>query len=344
MKNEVVNPKDFGLEEEKANELKSGLVLIQEEKEALKQEFSRVSKLELTEENQPVFKELRLKIRDNRTKRLNKWKDSQKAYFLAGGNFVQAIYNKEVLENNAMEEKLISAEKHFENLEKERIEKLQAERVWQLKDFVEDAHERDLSSMENDVWESFLATKKQVHLDKIQAELDAEKQRQAELKAKQQEEERIIKENAKLKAEAEERERLAKIESDRLAKIESDRKKAEAKKEEARKLALKKEREAAELVLAKQKEASELLLKKEREAKKKLEDEIKAKKEAELKKEQERLAKEKELAKAPIKKQLDKWVDSFELSEINVDNDTKKEILDKFEAFKKWSKQQVKNL
>lgn len=57
-----------------------------------------------------------------------------------------------------------------------------------------------------------------------------------------------------------------------------------------------------------------------------------------------RLAKEKELAKSPIKKQLEVWVNSFELPECTVYNATSKEISEKFEAFKKWSLTQVNNL
>ena len=41
-----------------------------------------IKKLEITEENLPVFKELRLKIRDNRTKGIEKWHKLNKAFFL----------------------------------------------------------------------------------------------------------------------------------------------------------------------------------------------------------------------------------------------------------------------
>ena len=51
-----------------------------------------------------------------------------------------------------------------------------------------------------------------------------------------------------------------------------------------------------------------------------------------------------ELAKAPIKKQLNAWVNSFELPGTGVDNEATKEIIAKFEAFKKWSINQVNNL
>ena len=65
------------------------------------------------------------------------------------------------------------------------------------------------------------------------------------------------------------------------------------------------------------------------------------------KSENERIAKEKEakeLAKAPVKKQLSVWVNSFELPNTEVENELSKEIRDKFEAFKKWSLTQINNL
>lgn len=239
MKAEIIKAEDYGLEVEKANELTVGLKVVKAERDLLIKEFEEVAKLELIEENLPKFKELRLRIVKNRTQGINKWHKTNKEFFLTGGKFVDAIKNKENAINEQMEEKLMNAEKHFENLEKERIAKLQAERVVLLSEFVEDASERDLASMDNDVWESYLSTKKQTHLDKIQAELDAEKERQAKIKAEKEEQERIRKENAKLKAEAEERERLAKIEAEKRAKAEADRK---AKEDAERKIREEKER------------------------------------------------------------------------------------------------------
>lgn len=232
MKTEVVKANQFGLEENRANEITKGLDTILKERELLTDAYKDVMTLEITEENLKTFKELRLRIRDNRTKGITKWKTTNKAYFLAGGNFVQAIYNKEIEVNERMEAKLLEAEKHFERLEAEIVAKIQSERVALLSEYVEDANERDLASMEEDVWSSYLSTKKKAHLDAIHAELEAEKERQAKIKAEKEEQERIRKENAKLKAEAEERERLAKIETDNRAKEEAERKAKEV--EEAR--------------------------------------------------------------------------------------------------------------
>jgi len=120
---------------------------------------------------------------------------------------------------------------------------------------------------------------------------------------------------------------------------------------EAKELALQAERKLQAEKEAKIKAENEAKLKTEQEAKAKIEAELQAKKDAEIKAENERLAKEKadkleadKLAKAPIKKQLSVWVESFELPIVAVENEISKEIKAKFEAFKLWSQTQIKNL
>ena len=84
------------------------------------------------------------------------------------------------------------------------------------------------------------------------------------------------------------------------------------------------------------------------EAKAKLEAELKEKKDAEIKAENERKqAEEKEKAEAekaasaPIKEQLKIWVDNFSLAETNIKNEKTILIREKFEAFKKWAKNEI---
>ena len=47
------------------------------------------------------------------------------------------------------------------------------------------------------------------------------------------------------------------------------------------------------------------------------------------------------LAKAPIKKQLKVWVDSFSIPAAPTENEKTKDILAKFYAFKKWAESQI---
>lgn len=283
MENQLIKAEEYGLDPQKGQELTIGLEPIRLERNALIEEYKEVSKLELTEENLGKFKILRLKIAKNRTQGINKWHKTNKEFFLTGGRFVDAIKNKENAINEEMEAKLLKAEKHFETLEKERLEKIQNERVSLLSQYVEDAHLNNLSSMEPDVWEAYLSTKKKAHLERLEAERKAEEERQAKLEAERKEQERIRKENERLKAEAEEREKKIREEEEkrqaeeakRIAKEKAERQKRE---EEARK-----ELEKKEAQLRKEREEHEAKLKKEREAREKLEREAKEKKEAEEK-------------------------------------------------------------
>ncbi len=291
----LVKAEDYGLEVKQATEITKGLSTILEEREVLIEAYKDVVLLEISEENLKTFKTLRLQIRDNRTKGIEKWHTTNKAYFLTGGRFVDAIKNKEVAENQRMESKLIEAEKHFENLEREKIVKLQKERVVLLSGYLEDAAERDLASMDQDVWESYLSTKKKAHLDKIQAELDIEKERQAKIQAEKEEQERIRKENETLRKEAELKAKQDKIESDKRVKVEAER----IEKENSER----KERERLAKIEA-DKQAD--ILRKEREAKEKVEAELKASKEAELKAKQDaELARQAELKKGDAAKLKD---------------------------------------
>lgn len=336
---EEINPINFGLEVTKAQQMISGLSNVFAEREVLKEAYADVIGLEITTENLPTFKELRLKIVKNRTQGIEKWHKTNKAFYLAGGRFVDAIKNKEVLENEQMEYKLLEAEKYFENLEKGRLNNLRLEREDLLRPFVE-ILPNDLSSLEQDVFDSFLETKKKAFADKIEADrIEAERiEKERVEKEKAFESQRL--ENERLKKEAEAKELQLKAERE---KAESERKAIEDKARELAKIEADKQTKIQAL-----KDAE---IKKEREAKEKLEAEIKAKKDAEHKaellKQSERLKAEAEaekLAKAPIKKQLSTWVNSFELPTTNVDNEVSKEVKEKFEAFKKWANNQVNNL
>lgn len=283
----VVNPKDFGIEEKTASELTVGLQQIIDERALLIKEFETVSKLEITEESIPKFKSLRLKVQRNRTQGINQWHKAGKEYFLRGGQFLDALRRKEILVNENMEEVLMNGEKHYENLEKERLEKLQDYRAEMLRPYVEDASERDLIKFEDDEFEAFLRIKKEEYNAKIEAEKKAEKERIAKEKAEAEERLRIKAENEQLKKEAEKREveekkRKAKEEKERKLREEAEakrQKEIEEKQLEEKikhEKQLKVERERAEN-LAKELKAKE-------EAERKLREEAEAKRQAELNK------------------------------------------------------------
>lgn len=327
-----LNASDYGLEETKAKEISEFFKPMLDTMESFEYEFNDIVKLEINDETCAKAKELRnryVKVRTG-TSKIHK---ELKQFYLQGGRFVDGFKNAQLMASNGKEEKLMSIEKHFENIEKERLENLQEERVSELSKYLEDAEERILCDMDKEVWNAYISTKKKDYLDKIEAEKEAEKER---LEKERLEKEAIEKqriENEKLKKEAEAIELL----------IEKERKENEA--------ILKQERLKAEKEAKRLKDIADAKLKKELEAKAKIELELKRKQiaEAEAKKEKEsaelKAKKEAEkLAKAPIKKQLNIWVDTFELPHLRTDNDKAVEIKKRFESFKKWAKTEIETI
>ena len=336
---EEVKPSLFGIEESKAQGMVSGLSVTFAEREVLKNAYVDVIELELNSENLPTFKELRLKLVKNRTS-IEKWHKENKAFYLAGGRFVDAIKNKEILVGQEMELKLMDAEKFFERQEAEKAKELNELRISKISPYVENAQQMDFKEFSDEDFEYFVYGKKAKHEQRIEAELFAENQKILDAKAEADRLEAQRLENVKLKAEADatakkiESERL---EREKLAKFESD--KIEAERAEKAKAQVIKDDETTRLL----KESSD--------ARAKVEAELQAKKDAELKAENERIAnveaerKDNErLAKAPVKKQLEIWVECFEIPLPKVANETTLDISRKFEAFKKWAKLEIEKL
>jgi hypothetical protein len=298
-----------------------------------------VIQLEINAENLPTFKELRLKFVKIRTS-IDKWHKANKAFYLAGGRFVDAIKNKEIAETEEIEAKLMEAEKFFENQEKQKAKVLNDLRISKISPWVENAEQMDFKEFSDEDFDDFVFGKKVKHEQRIEAERLAEEQRITDAKAEADRLEAQRLENVKLKAEADatakkieserlERERLAKIESDRIEFERAEQAKAQAVKEAETTRQLK--------------EASD--------ARAKVEAELQAVKDAELKAENSRIAKIEsdkleadKLAKAPIKKQLGIWVENFDIPLPKVANETTLDIARKFEAFKKWAKLEIEKL
>jgi len=181
----TLNPEEFGIEKSKALEITNGLQTVLAEREVLKASYKEVLSLEVTKENIPVFKELRIRIRDNRTKGIESWHKVNKDFYLRGGQFIDAIKRKEILENQQMEEKLEEAEKFFQNQEIQRIKDLNDSRLAIISEYVEDTTGLDLGNMQDEVFEGFLNLKKTQKAERIEAERIAnEKRIEEENKAK----------------------------------------------------------------------------------------------------------------------------------------------------------------
>jgi hypothetical protein len=308
---EEIKPDLFGLEATEAIEMVKGLSNTIAEREVLKNAYVDVIELPITTETLSVFKELRLKIVKNRTQGIEKWHTTNKAFYLAGGRFVDAVKNKESLVNTQMESKLLEAEKFFENQEKEKARLLNLDRIEKIRPYVEDADNMNFSEFDDQGFDDLILGKKtRFENEKKERESEAlriETNRLAEIERQNA----IEAENAKLKAEAEEKEKA----------LEKERAEAEAiRKAEADKQAKIQSEKDAEIAKLKVIENERLA---------KMESD---KKEAE------------KLAKAPIKNQIEQWINNFEIPLPIVSNELTLEITQKFEAFKKWSLTQVNNL
>lgn len=240
-------------------------------------EITKEADKELTQETTMKAKRLRLDVGKVRidTEKIRK---EQKEEYLRAGKAIDGVSNILKWAVTDKENRLKEIEDHFEIKERQRLEKLQSKRVGLLSKYIEDAHERNLSGMEEDVWNAYLTAKKKEYEDRIAAEKKAEEDRIAKEKAEAEEREHIRIDNIRLRKEAEENEKLAKIEEairqkaekERLAKEESERQTREKKLEAERRL-------------------HEEKMKAEQLAREKIEGELRAKQEAEEKAEKERL-------------------------------------------------------
>lgn len=343
-----VNPEEYGIEAKKASELTGNLPQIKSERDILSQRYEEVVKMDIENpETAKIARELRLKIRDNRTKGIDVWHKTTKDFFLKGGQFVDAIKRVEIAVNQRMEENLESIEKYFENQEKERKVKLNNERLSILEPYSEfvpfginfgEISEEEFTKILNG--------------SKLQFEAKLEEERKVE-------EERLrIEKITKLHYERKEQLlplwqflddttiNFGELSEELFASIKSvaNAKKVDYEAEQER-IRVENEKLAAE------KAELEAKAKKEREEKAALEAELQAKKEAEAKAlkeaaekaEKERIEAEK-LAKAPIKKQMSVWVNSFELPTTEIQNEKVDLIKQKFEAFKNWSLKEIEGL
>jgi len=236
---------------------------------------------------------------------------------------IMQILTKEIEENARWKEETA---KRFEA---EKAELKVQERILIISKFYPEIPRLDFENMSNEGFSVFLAAIEKQYNDKIEAEAKAEEERIAALKAAAEAKAAMEAENKRLREVAEAKENQ----------IQAERK--------AMELKAQKEKAAADAILKTAKDANEKL---QAEIKAKAEAEAKVKKDAEIKAALE--LKEKQLAeakaaKAPKKQKLNDWVDSFTLPPIPnglTNNETSIEIIEKFEAFKKWAKTKVETI
>lgn len=241
--NELIKIEELQVDESKARQIKATFDPMAEMLEGFERQYNDLlakAKEGITKEVTGKAKRLRLDIAKVRIQ-TGKLKDEQKKYIKLQDKAIMGVHNILVNAVTEREDILKKIERHFEILEEQRLEKLQIERAERLSQYVDDAHERDLSKFKDDEFEALYQAKKKAHEDAIEAEKKAEAERIAKEKAETEERARIKSENERLKKEAEEREKAGKAERERLAKIEAElrakkeaEEKAERETEEAR--------------------------------------------------------------------------------------------------------------
>lgn len=362
--NEIVklDPKEYGLEESKAADIRAQFQPMLDKMVELEKEYNEVIALPI-ENAAPQAKALRLKYVKVRTG-TEKIHKEQKAFYLMAGRFVDGWKNAQLFASDGIEKKLESIEQYAATKEKERIAALQAERELLLAPYgVENANMLQLGQMTGEVFNNFLLGTKTAYDQRVEAEKVAEEQRLAAIEAERVRLEEQAKENERLKQEAEERERVLaeeraaaeaerkrmqdiadaqQAEAARLAKIEADKKAAQiAKIEESNRIAREK---AAKELAAQQAET------------KRLADELRIAEEAAKAErvrlatiEQERIAAEKKAAKAPDADKLKAFVAAIQLPTIPAlstpDAETVlAELRSKFTSYINWANTQIQNL
>jgi len=322
MKNEIVKidaPELQGIEKSKAQQIRKTFEPMVEMLEGFEDAFNKIiSEKKITKEVTTRAKRLRIDISKVRIE-TEKTRKAQKEEYLRAGKAIDGVSNILKWAVIDKENKLKEIERYFEIQEQKRLEALQKERAEKLSPYVEDAHERDLSKMDEDVWNAYFTAKKKAYEDEQEAIKKAEQERikkEKEDKLHFERKENLINRNLwQFRDEALEHEHLGKTTDKQFAaivkklsqrkaeyekeqeriRLENERLKKEAEKrakiEKERQIKLEQERKERESKERKQREAYEAKLKAEREAKLKLEAELAAKKEAEEKAKREAEAK-----------------------------------------------------
>lgn len=340
----LVDPAEFGLTTDKAAVIEQSFAPVISEREALNQVYDLIIKKEITPETAKEAGDLRKKLVKVRTKTAEIHK-VEKAFYLAGGRFVDAWKNKNTVAIEQMEETLSGIENYFVRIEEARLAALKIERENELRPYLIEGMPTpaNLETLSDDMWNAYLTGSKVAH-EARQAEakrleeerIEAARKEAARIEAERIENERIRQENERLRKDAEEK----------AAQLERDRKAAEAKQEEARKEAERLQREAAE-------REAEIVRKAEAERRK-----LQAEKEELERKEAARIAEEekarkdaekaaKKAANAPAVDKVKNAVHTLTLPEIEItDNELRAAycvIRQKFEAFKKWAIIEIEN-
>jgi len=172
----VVNPKDFGIEENRAKSIQAAFVPMLDKMVKLEDEYNQIIKLDIDEETCKQAKDLRKKYVKVRTGTAAIHKE-QKAFYLSAGRFIDSWKTTQLSTSQGIEEKLSNIENHFENIKKAEIARLQIERAGEFAKYGGVVIPGNLGEMMEDIWNNFIAGTKLNHETQQAAEKKAESDR-----------------------------------------------------------------------------------------------------------------------------------------------------------------------
>ena len=180
-----VNAEDFGIEETKAQEISKQFKPMLDKMEDLEKSYNKIVKMKHSPEKEAKAKRLRLDLQSVRTGTASIHK-AQKAFYLAGGRFVDAWKNAQLFASQGLEEKLKEIETKTEREEALKREELQLERKILISDYIDENSLNSLNfgAMDQEVWEAYFTQKKK-DFEAIQ-EAERQAKEKAELEEKRQ--------------------------------------------------------------------------------------------------------------------------------------------------------------
>lgn len=189
MKPITVDHKEYNVGETKAAEISNMFKPMLDKMVGLEGEFNKIQQKPLDLKTCKEARELRLRYVKTRTGTAEVHK-KMKAFYLNGGKLVDGWKTAQKVASEGIEEKLLKIEKHFENIELERIKKeaeqaeiLQGERFAELQKYGAKELVIGLGSMSDDVWANLLSGTKTAY--ETEQKRIAEEQRIAEEDAKE---------------------------------------------------------------------------------------------------------------------------------------------------------------
>jgi len=171
-----VNPAEYGVEETKAAQIAEQFKPMLDKMVELEAEYNQIIVLPIEKETCAKAKELRNKYVKIRTG-TDKIHKEQKAFYLAAGRYIDGWKNAQLFASQGIEKKLEDIEKHYENIEKEKMIALKNERFEILKSVCDNPELYTPELMLQEAFDNLVNGLKLAKQAKIESELKAEAER-----------------------------------------------------------------------------------------------------------------------------------------------------------------------